>query len=73
MRIKDYDQLYETLVQSLIDTPYQSMPPDPMVRRHTIGLVKALDRWLLKLRPVNPVQARTARPSATLASVGEKP
>jgi len=61
-----YERLYQMLLQSYIDRP-----TDLDVLRHTRGLIKALDRWLL--RPAKPVQARTARPSATLASVGEKP
>jgi hypothetical protein len=51
------ERLHEALVQSLIDRP-----ADLNVVRHTIGLLKALDRWLL-------MQSGTqARNVATLAS-----
>jgi hypothetical protein len=53
-----YERLYQMLLQSYIDRP-----TDLDVLRHTRGLIKALDRWLLK--PAH-TQARTARPSATL-------
>jgi len=49
------ETLYELLVQSMIDRP-----PDAIVARHMIGLLKALDRWLLS-QP-------QARDSAALAS-----
>jgi hypothetical protein len=61
-----YERLYQMLLQSYIDKP-----PDVEILRHTKGLIKALDRWLLK--PANTVQARTARPSATLASQERQP
>jgi len=60
-----YEKLYQMLLQSYIDRPN-----DLDVLRHTRGLIKALDRLLVKQAHI---QARTARPSATLASVGEKP
>lgn len=60
MTSEDYEKLYESLVQSMIDRP-----SDPIVVRHTIGLLKALDRWL---QP-----ATQARDSAALASHGREP
>jgi hypothetical protein len=57
MTTADYEKLYEALVQSLIDRP-----PDPIVVRHTIGLLKALDRWLLTQSVTQP------RDGAALAS-----
>ncbi len=42
MTSADAERLYELLVQSMIDRP-----PDAIVARHMIGLLKALDRWLL--------------------------
>lgn len=53
----EYEKLYESLVQSMIDRP-----ADPIVVRHTIGLLKALDRWL-------QMPATQARDGAALASV----
>ncbi len=42
MTSAEAERLYELLVQSMIDRP-----PDAIVARHMIGLLKALDRWLL--------------------------
>ena len=61
-----YERLYQMLLQSYIDRP-----TDLDVLRHTRGLIKALDRWLLK--PAKTDQARTVRPSATLASQERQP
>jgi len=55
MTAAEAEHLSELLVQSMIDRP-----PDPIVARHMIGLLKALDRWL--------VSQPQARDGAALAS-----
>jgi hypothetical protein len=55
MTAAEAERLSEMLAQSMIDRP-----PDAIVARHMIGLLKALDRWLLS-QP-------QARESASLVS-----